>query len=364
MGLKVSPPVAPIPANGLLLHVGVFKTGTTALQETLGYSNEMLSTNDVLYRGPASWKRVPLRELAATKAPAWQALLTDVAEHRGRTIISSENLCGCSDDEAADIVQQLAGNRPVKILITIRAISELLPSTWQQFLKRRMSQPFDEWVAEVLSHSEDGEDVFWHRNDFPAQVRRWGSLVGTNEVIVVVSEKSEPDRLLRLVEQLLSLPDEGLQFHPSGKSNRSLSMNSAELLRRVNEGTTDLLDGEEYRRLVRLGVFPAIYKLDQPGLAPISLPTSAAEVASAVGARQAAQLRESGARVIGNLDALARSAASDESVQARSTDIAVETAAAGIVGAITARGSTKALVKSSGLRSAVGRIRRLFRRNS
>ena len=364
MGLQVSPQVVPIPADGLLLHVGVFKTGTTALQETLRYSNEILFANSVLYRGPASWKWAPLRELAATNAPAWQALLTDIAEQRGRAVVSSENLCGCSDDEAADIVQQLAGERPVQILITIRSISELLPSTWQQFLKRRMSQPFDEWVAEVLSHSEDGEGIFWRRNDFPAQVRRWGSLVGTNNVTVVVSEKSEPDRLLRLAEQLLSLPDQGLQFHPSGKRNRSLSMNSAELLRRVNEGTTDLLDGEEYRRLIRLGVFPAIYKLDQPGLAPISLPTSAAEAAVAIGARQAVQLRESGARVVGDLDALARSAASGESAQVRSTDIAVETAAAGIVGAIAASGPTKAVAKSSAPRSAAGRIRRLFQRNS
>ena len=64
MGLQVSPMVEPIPDDGLLLHIGVFKTGTTALQETLRYSTETLSANGVLYRGPASWKWSPLRRWA------------------------------------------------------------------------------------------------------------------------------------------------------------------------------------------------------------------------------------------------------------------------------------------------------------
>ena len=246
--------------------------------------------------------------------------------------------------------------------MTVRGIAELLPSTWQQFLKRRMSQPFDEWVAEVLAHSETGEGVFWRRNDFPRQVRRWGSLVGAGQVTVVVSEKSEPDRLLRLTEQFLSLPSNDLQFHPTGKTNRSLSRNAAELLRRVNQETADLIDGEEYRRLVRLGVFPAIHKVDQPGVAPIRLAPAAAEKASAIGARQAEELRLSDAHIVGDLSVLARAADVTDSAGDSVTDIPLDVATAGLVGALGAKSgdtSSKGRVQSH---FSANRVRRFFQR--
>ena len=362
MGLQVSPMVEPIPDDGLLLHIGVFKTGTTALQETLRYSTETLSANGILYRGPASWKWSPLRELASTGGSVWRSLVDDVAAHRGRVVVSSENLCGCDDDEAAHILQQLGGDRPVRILLTVRGIAELLPSTWQQFLKRRMSQPFDEWVAEVLAHSETGEGVFWRRNDFPRQVRRWGSLVGAGQVTVVVSEKSEPDRLLRLTEQFLSLPSNDLQFHPTGKTNRSLSRNAAELLRRVNQETADLIDGDEYRRLVRLGVFPAIHKVDQPGIAPILLAPAAAEKASAIGARQAEELRLSGAHVVGDLSVLARAADMNSSLGESATDIPLDLATAGIVGALGAKSRDTGSKGRFQSQFSANRVRRFFQR--
>ena len=106
----------------------------------------------------------------------------------------------------------LGGQRPVRILITVRALAELLPSTWQQLLKRGMSQPYDEWVAKVVADAPAGTGLFWRRNNFPAQVRRWGDLVGGGNVTVVVSDKRQPDRLLRVTEQLLALPHQSLQF--------------------------------------------------------------------------------------------------------------------------------------------------------
>lgn len=62
---KLDPPqpLQPIPDIWLLLHIGVFKSGTTALQATLRRSSGILQSAGVLYRGPNSWALKPLRRL-------------------------------------------------------------------------------------------------------------------------------------------------------------------------------------------------------------------------------------------------------------------------------------------------------------
>ncbi len=333
--------VAPIPADGLLLHIGVFKTGTTALQETLRHSPGVLTASDVLYRGPHSWQFAPLRNLARAGAPQWESLVGEVAAHTGRAVVSSENLCGCSDDEAATVVAALGGQRPVRILITVRALAELLPSTWQQLLKRGMSHPYDEWVAKVVADAPAGDGLFWRRNNFPEQVRRWGDLVGGSNVTVVVSDKRQPDRLLRVTEQLLALPEQSLQFTAEGKSNESLSHAEAELLRRVNAATFGKLGEADYHRLVRLGVFPAMHRAQQAKAAPIPLPAGAADEMGRIGREQAEVLRAAAATIVGDIDDLGRTGGQSGEDAASPSSISIDTAAAAVIGALIAATRTR-----------------------
>lgn len=365
MGESESAAIPAIPADGLLLHIGVFKTGTTALQETLRHSPEVLSGADVLYRGPSTWKFAPLRSLAQSDSAQWRDLVQDVAEHAGRVIVSSENLCGSSDGEAAAIVRQLSGERPVRILITIRSLAELLPSTWQQFLKRGMSQPYEDWLKNVVADAASGSDPFWRRNDFAGQVRRWGGLVGPGNVTLVVSDKRKPDRLLRITEQFLALPEGSLQFHPAGKTNQSLSHAEAELLRRVNEATFESLGEAEYHRLVRLGVFPGMHRSQQSKAAPIPLPDWAADEMERIGHDQAAALAASGAEVIGDLAALAQRPPDVAREQGAPDTISMDAAAAAVIGALNATKRQPASPAATppakrSLRSRLGaRLRRL-----
>ncbi len=49
--LSLLPDVPPIPAIGVLLHVGVHKTGTTAIQAALADARPDLAKRDILYPG-------------------------------------------------------------------------------------------------------------------------------------------------------------------------------------------------------------------------------------------------------------------------------------------------------------------------
>ncbi|MCH9718244.1 MAG: hypothetical protein K0U60_00045 [Actinomycetia bacterium] len=336
MGADSESLVMPIAENGLLLHVGVFKTGTTALQDALRHSSEVLAPADVLYRGPHSWRFQPLRELAATQNPSWTSLVGDVVAHQGRAMVSSENLCGCDDAEARSVVDQLGAGRSTRVLLTVRSLAALLPSTWQQFLKRGMSTPYADWLAEVLADAPAGRGAFWRRNDFVTQVRRWGDLVGTANVTVVVSDKAEPNRLLRVTERLLALAEDSLHFREDSRKNESLSFPAAELLRLVNEATHETLTRDYYRNLVRLGMFPATSRADSASDPRIPVPQPVAEEMTRLGSEQAEQLAGSGAQIVGDLSLLASKPSLVAPDAAPPVSIALSSAAAAVSGALLA----------------------------
>lgn len=327
-----------IPDNGLLLHVGVFKTGTTALQESLRAAESALVEDGILYRGPASWHWKTLLGLmnANTAGGPWQNLERAVQGHSGRAMVSSENLCGSTPDEAATVVSKLGKGRPVTVMITVRSLSGLLASSWQQLLKRGMHQPFQEWLENVFANPGSPEVLFWRRNDFPAQLRKWGELVGEENVVIAVSDKNYPTRNLEIVEDLLQVPRGTVELRPDIRSNRSMSFAEAELLRRLNEGLDGKLGREPYRRLVRLGAFPAMYKADTGSDEPIPLPKWAADEAARIGTAQAEELTASKAVIVGDISQLGSSRWDIDGPVPNPSTINMDTAVAAINGAILA----------------------------
>lgn len=327
-----------IPSDGLLLHIGVFKTGTTALQEALRAANPELEQAGVLFRGPASWKWEGLLGLMHENTPggSWQELEQAVHAHPDRVMVSSENLCGASDPEAKTVIKRLGKGRRVTVLITVRSLSGLLASTWQQLLKRGISRPFDDWLHDVLDNPGSVEQSFWRRNDFPAQVRRWGGLVGEENVVVAVSDKAFPTRNLEIVEDMLDIPRGTVQLKPDTRSNRSMSFAEAELLRRVNEDVKGELSRENYRRLVRLGVFPSMYRTETGSDEPIPLPRWAAESAAAIGNEQAEVLSRSDAVIVGDITALGSGSWTVDGDIVDPTTVNMDTAVAAVTGALHA----------------------------
>lgn len=326
----------PIPQRCLLLHIGVYKSGTTALQNGMLAAKPRLTAAGVDYWGPASWQWTVLKRMLKDDAPEgpWETLRKAVTDAPHRAMVSNEDICAASDADAERIIAELGAGRPVRVMITVRPIARLLASSWQQRLKRGMTQPYEEWLVDVQRAEPTREHWFWRRNDFPGQVARWGALVGEQNVIVALTDKREPRRVLDLTEDLLDL-DRGTIEIPSGnQSNYSMSYPQAELLRQINAGTPLEFGTDGYWRLVRGGAFPGLYRSVSGLDAPIPLPEGVATWAAEVGERQAEGLQRTQATLVGDMRGLAE--APDENDHSAPTTVSIGTAAASLAGALKA----------------------------
>ncbi len=344
----------PTPQGGLLLHVGVFKTGTTALQESLRASTDRLADLGVTYHGPASWQWKSLLSLLGTAKPraGWMTLESQIQAAPGRAMVSSENLCGAKPNQAAAVVQRLGEGRPVTVLMTIRPHADLLTSTWQQFLKAGFHQGLESWLHYTLDEPGAYPSLFWRRNDFPAQVAKWGELVGPQNVIVAMSDKTFPRRNLAIVERLLDVPDGTVPMLEGIRDNRTMTWNEAEYLRRINAHVLPVIGRDYHRRLVRLGAFPAMYKLPSKADDPIPVPRWAAEKAAEIGRTQAAQLKASGAVIVGDVDMLGTGRWTVDGPVPRLHRVRMEIAVAAATGAIVAARRVERTDRKSAKQSA------------
>jgi hypothetical protein len=179
-----------------------------------------------------------------------------------------------------------------------------LASTWQQFLKAGFHQGLEPWLHQTLDEPGAHPSLFWRRNDFPAQVEKWGDLVGLGNVIVAMSDKNFPRRNLAIVERLLGVPAGTVPLLHGVRDNRTMTWNEAEYLRCINARVLPVIGRDYHRRLVRLGAFPAMYKLRSNVDDPIPVPRWAAEKAAEIGRAQAVALKSSGAVLIGDVDVL------------------------------------------------------------
>jgi hypothetical protein len=234
----------------VLLHIGLPKTGTTALQTCLRSSRTELARHGVLYpdavssqlrwapnhvpaaNAPLGWPQPAAASDAA--AEMWAALLDEVRAHHGRVVVSAENITLASDDVAALIVEQLGGRR-VRVMITVRPLHHLLPSFWQNEVRAGLQTPLREWLHLMAAGPEHlGDAPFWILYDLPRVVGRWARVVGADRVATVVVDALRPTGVYADTEHLIGLAPGTLDPVRSGRTNRSLSWPEAELVRNLN----------------------------------------------------------------------------------------------------------------------------------
>ena len=311
-------------SDAILLHIGVHKTGTTAIQSALAQAGPALAAAGIAYPAPTGHFDVAMAALGKRagwdrSGPApdrrrWRALVRTAQAHRGRVVFSSEVLCEADDESAARIVEEL-GTERVQVLITLRPLEALLPSTWQQYLKSGYHQPYQDWLRDVLkSKKTKTTRSFWRRNDHGRLVARWGGLVGSADVAVLVVDPLDRYGLYRDFESLLGLSPDALAAAPSLLGNRSLSAAEAEVLRRFNRQARETMSYSAYHRLIRRGAALALVEGRQPDLEEprIVTPSWAIERAREFGAASVRQIQESGAAVFGRIELLTPTHAVDD----------------------------------------------------
>lgn len=323
------PDVPALPDDAVLLHIGVHKTGTTAVQAAFADARPILREHGVYYPGKRPAQH---RAALAVLDRAWgwgenggekfsRANFDDMAQrvrdHEGRVVISTEFLCEASEDTAKEVVAALGGDR-VHVVITLRNLGSLLPSSWQQYLKYGMATGYVKWLDDIFQNPGGSSmtPTFWMRQDHAAVIRRWLAAVPAERMTVLVLEDLDRRAVFRTFEQLVGLPAGTLESRMDLTSNRSLTAPEAQLLLDLNRQIALDMPWREYQRFVRRGLALRLVEERRPDAAEPRLytPPWALEAAARMGAEAVSVIRESGVRALGQLDALEQCATTGEPV--------------------------------------------------
>lgn len=368
------PDVEPLPPDAVLLHIGVHKTGTTAIQAALADARSELKASKVVYPGKLQAQhRAALAVLqrhwgwntrggAVLDTSHFEKLARRVRKNTDRVVISSEFFCETDEATTRRVVTDLGASR-LHVIVTLRNLGRLLPSSWQQYLKYGLTTPYEAWLEDVFATpgSSKMSPTFWRRHDHGAVLTRWAEAVGPQNLTVLVLEGVDRTAMFRTFAQLLDIDPDVLTARIDLTSNRSMTAAEAELLRMLNKRVKKQMVWDDYVRYVRRGVALGMVEgrtpqADEPKLVT---PPWALDAAAVQGAKAADTIAQLGVRVLGNLDAL-RVRVPDDPPHADSPDVPVAAAVEAVASVIAAARedpSSKDLAKA-----LAKRVRRDLRR--
>lgn len=307
----------PLPPGSCLLHIGPPKTGSTSLQAALAARREELPAHGASYPGKGlRWKaatREAVGERALTnreggrarKNQPWQRLTRAVAQQGDlRVCVSNEIFARASAETAREVVAGLGGDR-VHVALVARELGRLLTSQWQERIKQSAGTgELDDWLHTVLDPDAEGgaHEHFWRQHDLVALVERWAAATD-GRVVVVVADHRDKRAVGGAFEALLGLPP-GLLDADSDPRNRSLPHGRVQLLRELDDAAE--ADGwPRYGRGLRRDVVKTLAAHPhEEWETQVQLPTWALDRVRETSERHVTGLRDSGARILGDLDVL------------------------------------------------------------
>lgn len=325
-------------AGRVILHLGTPKSGTTFLQDVVWSNRELLAARGLLYpghrRGMHKRASAAIRGLDDVPLHAWHRLRDELQGWPGTGLISHESLGAASGEQAARVLADLEPAH-VSLVVTARNFADLLPSVWQQRLKRGVSTRLEDFELA----DDDGTTWSWRGLDPAGVLERWAASLPPEHVHVVVAPRPSTsdagEELWRRFAAGCDLDPDGVRLD-GVRANPSLRAPAAELLRRV---LADL--GPEYatpdvsRSWVKSRLAQSVLAgLDGP---PLRVPPAALSAARARADRCVDRIRATGYHVVGDLDDLRPSGSADAGAPARTSDAELlRTATAAIAGLLDA----------------------------
>ena len=339
-----------LPEGSRIVHIGPHKTGTTGLQAALYMAREDLDRQGVHYASEGRHAMTPV--LAGLGLPSswssdgrppprwkWQRLLTEVRMSGAkRVVLSSEFFADGEPDGIQRVVEELDPSR-VQVVVTLRPLSKIIPSQWQQWVQNQVVTPLDEWVESLLDQPRHGPSAqFWHRHRHDALIARWAEIVGPERVTAVALDDGDRDMVLRVFERLTGL-ESGTLKPVSDLSNRSMTYPEIEVIRAFNIAFRDQkLPKQLYSRVMRFGAAALmearVPEADEPR---IELPAWSVDRIAAISHEMVASIRASGVRVVGDLEAMTAVPAG-RSPEAGPVSVSPKVAASAAMGVLVASG--------------------------
>lgn len=236
-------------ATKVFLHVGLPKSGTTYLQAVLGENKQRLQERArVLYPGRTWSDQVHAARDVLSADPhgsrseatqgAWGRLVDEVAAWDGDAVVSMEWLGSASPEQARRMVDTLSP-ATTEVVVTARDLGRTVPAAWQEFMQNWEQWTWPEFLRSISSENPratNAGNLFWIQQDLGRLIAIWRDVVPAERIHVVTLPRpgsSAGELWSRFASVLGTEP--GL-FDASGRgSNESLGLESAELMRRLND---------------------------------------------------------------------------------------------------------------------------------
>jgi hypothetical protein len=341
-----------LPPDGVLLHIGPPKTGTTAIQRAMFARRDELAGLGIRCAGDGPHPREAVaagvgkehRSGLRPSEDAWAALVAEVKACPQLVFVSSEGFADATPEAIRRCVKELGGDR-VHVVITARPLAAMLPSAWQQYVRNGLLLGYDEWLQAMLGDNPKPRVTasFWYRHRYDHLVARWGEVVGADRIRFAPVGGVDRLALPRAFEEILGLPDGFLELQPSA-DNRSLTFGEAELVRRLNREFKDRgWYDAHYNALIRRGAVERMRLSRAPAddELPITTPRWALDAAAVRAAEIVRGVAAAGVPVLGDLETLAadadRASVRDADGGAPST-VAIDAAVEALIGALSGDG--------------------------
>lgn len=360
----------------MLLHIGVHKTGTTAVQTSLANARDILDQWSVRYPG----RLMAHREVASSvmgrplgwrtdgakppKPGLWDRTVAEARGYRGTTVVSSEFFAESPEETVRRIVSDV-GAENLEVVVTLRNLGRILPSAWQQNLKSGFETPYLPWIQRMLFAEDDAtrNTIFWRRHRHDELVERWAAAAGADRVTVVVVDDRVREGIFHHFEDLLALPRNTLFDRRGEVSNRSMTLAEAAFLRRLNVAVGGAAGWRAYPNRVQAQMVKALVEGRTPGPdeARLATPQWALDRAAEIAGQMTDRIEASGVRILGDPQVLRERLTGPEEAVDDVPELPIDAAISTLLGALDAT-RTEADAAAGGLSGVTGRARRLLRR--
>lgn len=351
--------------DGVYLHIGVPKTGTTYLQGLLWGNRDALAERGLLVaarsRGDFFRAVSDLRggefigHQVAGAEGTWDRVAGMAAGWPGRSVISHE-LFGGLRGERLERVFESVGDRPVHAVLTLRDLARILPAAWQEQVKNQRVDPWHDFLDRIRKLEPPRDARFWGLHNVTRILRTWSKFVPPERIhIVTVPPPGAPRTLL--LERYLSVfgvAIEGLDVTVR-RANESLEAADVEFLQRVNQVTRDRLSWDTYHDVVKHLAVPKVLAVRQKSTR-ITVPDSELPWLREETDRTRATIQELGCDVVGDLAELSPRTAGTDYVDPSlvTEDEVLESAIDAFVGMVEEYAALRATARAAAARPAAG----------
>jgi hypothetical protein len=300
-------------ARRLVLHLGSMKSGTSFVQNVLGQNKQALADQGVLFPGPRWRAQVQaVQELIGAGGPdqpptrpdgPWQRIVDEVNAWHGDALISMEFL---GPRNVAKIRQIKAAfpDTEIRAILTCRDLGRNVPAMWLESVQTGGTTPWGDYLTAVRKRNGTRPARnFWKHQDIPVVAARWAGELGHDHLtLVTVPQKgAAPDLLWRRFAEAAGF--KAADFDLEVRANKAIGLATAQVLLTLNQSYAATADAmpryyDEYvkHRLAKRGLAERAHLEPRLGLKEAWVVKEAA--------RQVSVLRESGYRVVGDLEEL------------------------------------------------------------